>query len=54
MLKNHRNSDICKYKKNRETGLINNLKKIAKENFETNLDNFFLKMHQIIKLIGKL
>jgi hypothetical protein len=52
MLKNHRNSDICKYKKQRNS--VNNLKKIAKENFETNLDNFFLKMHQIIKLIGKL
>jgi hypothetical protein len=52
MLTNHRNSDICKYKKQRNR--VNNLKKIAKENFETNLDNFFLKMHQIIKLIGKL
>ena len=43
MLKNHRNSDICKYKKNRETGLINNLKKIAKENFEINFDNIILE-----------
>jgi hypothetical protein len=33
MLKYHRNSDICKYKKQRNR--VNNLKKIAKENFET-------------------
>ena len=37
MLKNH----ICKYKKQRNR--INNLKKIAKENFRINLDNIILE-----------
>jgi hypothetical protein len=41
MLKYHRNSDICKYKKQRNR--VNNLKKIAKENFEINLDNIILE-----------
>ena len=41
MLKNHRNSDSCKYKKQRNR--VNNLKKIAKENFEINLDNIILE-----------
>jgi hypothetical protein len=34
MLKNHRNLDISKYKKERNG--VNNLKKIAKEKFEIN------------------
>jgi hypothetical protein len=37
LLKNH----ICKYKKQRNR--INNLKKIAKENFKINLDNIILE-----------
>ena len=41
MLKYHRNSDICKYKKQRNR--VNNLKKIEKENFEINLDNIILE-----------
>ena len=41
MLKYHRNSDICKYKKQRNR--VNNLKKIVKENFEINLDNIILE-----------
>ena len=41
MLKNHRNSNSCKYKKQRNR--VNNLKKIAKENFEINLDNIILE-----------
>jgi hypothetical protein len=41
MLKYHRNSDICKYKKQRNS--VNNLKKIAKDNFEINLDNIILE-----------
>jgi hypothetical protein len=41
MLKYHRNSNICKYKKQRNR--VNNLKKIAKENFEINLDNIILE-----------
>ena len=41
MLTNHRNSDICKYKKQRNR--VNNLKKIAKENFEINFDNIILE-----------
>jgi hypothetical protein len=40
-LKLNRNSDICKYKKQRNRE--NNLKKIAKENFEINLDNIILE-----------
>jgi hypothetical protein len=41
MLKYHTNSDICKYKKQRNS--VNNLKKIAKDNFEINLDNIILE-----------
>ena len=41
ILKYHRNSDICKYNKQRNR--INNFKKIAKENFEINLDNIILE-----------
>jgi hypothetical protein len=41
MLKNHRNSDSCKYKKQRNR--VNDLKKIAKGNFEINLDNIILE-----------
>ena len=41
MLKNYRNSDISKYKKQRNR--VSNLKKIAKENFEINLDNIILE-----------
>jgi hypothetical protein len=41
MLKYHRNLDICKHKKQRNR--VNNLKKIAKENFEINLDNITLE-----------
>jgi hypothetical protein len=38
MLKYHRNSDICKYKKQRNR--VNNLKKIAKENFQSTISSF--------------
>ena len=41
MLKYHRNSDISKYKKRRNRE--NNVKKIAKEDFEINLDNIILE-----------
>jgi hypothetical protein len=41
ILKYHRNSDICKYKKQRNRE--NNLKKIVKENFEIHLDNIILE-----------
>ena len=42
MLKNHITSDICKNKKQRNS--VNNLKKIAKENFEiTLIDNLILE-----------
>ena len=41
MLKYPRNLDICKHKKQRNR--VNNLKKIAKENFEINLDNITLE-----------
>jgi hypothetical protein len=41
MLKNHRNSDICKYIKQRNR--VNNLNKIDKKNFETNLNNITLE-----------
>ena len=39
ILKNHRNSYICKYKTQRNR--VNNIKKIAKENFEGNLDKHY-------------
>ena len=39
ILKNHRNSYICKYKTQRNR--VNNIKKIAKENFESNLDKHY-------------
>jgi hypothetical protein len=41
MVEYHRNMDICKYKKQRNR--VNNFKKIAKENFEINLDNIILE-----------
>ena len=40
VLRYHRETDIQKYKKQRNK--VNNMKKIAKENFENNLDNFLL------------
>jgi hypothetical protein len=52
MLKYHRNSDICKYKKQRNR--VNNLKKIAKGNFEINLDNRNTLPCQFEKCFGKL
>ena len=41
VLKFGRDSDIIKYKKQRNK--VNNMKKIAKENFESNLDNILLE-----------
>jgi hypothetical protein len=40
LLKSQKENNIIKYKKQRNK--VNNMKKIAKEKFENNLDNFLL------------
>jgi hypothetical protein len=41
ILKSQNENNIIKYKKQRNK--VNNIKKIAKEKFENNLENFFIK-----------
>ena len=47
----NKQSDIDKYKK--QSNKVNNLKKIAKEHFEQNLDNIILENISNPKLTGK-